>query len=723
MMDPNKLCLGGMQTRESGEGRCPSCGFENAEYEKTKSARTLPLQTILAGKYMVGRVLGEGGFGITYLAWDLNLEIPVAIKEYFPSGLVTRDTIAGNSTTVYMMSGDKQVYFKKGLDSFAQEAKNLAKFKNQTGVVSVQEFFFENNTAYLVMEYVKGIELKAYLLQHQKPLGQDKVIEIMSPVLNSLNKIHDSGIIHRDISPDNILIGSDDRITLIDFGAARTTVGNETKSMTVLLKHGYAPPEQYQTKGKQGPWTDIYALCATMYRMLSGVVPEEAIDRMVNDEVRPLKALRTEDPQIQVSDAVSDVIQKGLAIQISDRYQSISALQQDLVLASRGGENLKADASAPMQSGTVPPFGTNSAQTSQRRPVEGTARNQGSQPGSMDRTARKDQAERWTGGSSTKGNAQKNQPAKNQKLVIAGACGVIFLACVILVTALNAKNAGTGKSAKAAGQGIEENQQDLEDTSTETGSGKEEQKSKKPQLTAANIGWVKNWLLQDKKEAGEQLEVAENAGYKEHDDGTCTIYFVGYNQDGNILGNMRRFEVEAQSHGKEMELFDVQESYVGEPAFTKASSSSHLPEFEGITYGPENVIDRNNLTAWEEDGEGYGKGEWVQLSADKEYRVLGVCIKNGYMKDDMRLVKNGQVKKIRIGFSDGSTQDFSLNKTESASQDYSNIIIFKQPVYTSYMKFTIIDNYESAQYIDPVTGAVSTIDDDTAITDIFIIQG
>ena len=227
------------------------------------------------------------------------------------------------------MAGDQGHYYQSGLRSFEQEARNLAKFQNLPGVVSVKDLFFENQTAYLAMEYIPGITMKQYLRSKGNRLDERTVLRLMRPVLESLDKVHRSGIIHRDISPDNILITADQKVTLIDFGAARMASGNDGKSMTILLKHGYAPVEQYQSKGRQGPWTDVYAICATMYRMISGKVPEEAVDRIENDRVKPLTMLAREE-NFQVSRRVSDVIQKGLSVSASHRYQNVRSLIQEL---------------------------------------------------------------------------------------------------------------------------------------------------------------------------------------------------------------------------------------------------------------------------------------------------------------------------------------------------------------------------------------------------------
>ena len=197
-------------------------------------------------------------------------------------------------------------------------------------MVSVNDFFYENGTAYLVMEYIQGKSLKKYMKECNGTLPEAKVLEIMRPILDALAQIHKQGIIHRDISPENIMLSDSGEVLLIDFGAARTATGAETKSLTVLLKHGYAPVEQYQTKGKQGPWTDIYAVCATMYRMLSGILPDEAVERMVQDNLVPLEKLNRNGDGILVSHHVSAAIQKGLAVRPENRYQNVEKLITDL---------------------------------------------------------------------------------------------------------------------------------------------------------------------------------------------------------------------------------------------------------------------------------------------------------------------------------------------------------------------------------------------------------
>ena len=339
-MDINNLCYGCMREKDSPEGTCPYCGFNRTAYETERSVRALPTGTILNGKYILGKVLGEGGFGITYLAMDLNLEMPVAIKEYFPVGLASRDTFAGENTeTISVISGEKQQYYEYGIRSFSIEAENLKKFQNIEGIVSVKDFFKENRTAYLVMEYINGQTLKQYLKERNTPFSEDVALRFIKPVLNALAIIHGAEVIHRDISPENIMITKDDRVVLIDFGAARISTGAETKSLTILLKHGYAPVEQYQTKGKQGPYTDIYAICATIYWMLSGIKPEEAVDRVIHDDLIPLHKLG--DRGVRISEQTSLAVQKGMAVHAEDRFQTIDGLLNALYINKK--DNITSD--------------------------------------------------------------------------------------------------------------------------------------------------------------------------------------------------------------------------------------------------------------------------------------------------------------------------------------------------------------------------------------------
>lgn len=313
-------CPNCMQTLGQGEDTCPYCGFDVSGYEEKPNC--LRPFTVLQGKYMIGRVIGMGGFGITYIGWDLNLQTYIAIKEYFPESFAHRDTMA---TTTVTTNENKQEIYNKGLKRYVEEARNLSKFYQLQGIVSVKDFFYENGTGYIVMEYINGVDLKHYLKGMGGKLDEATVLALMKPALESLYEVHKNGLVHRDISPDNIMVDNEGKIKLIDFGSVRGQSAETDKTYTVILKHGYAPPEQYYAKGKQGPWTDIYSLCATMYKMLTGEVPPNGVERMEDDTYQDPSALG-----VAVSPRTEAVLRRGLAVKAQDRYQHIGDMLNDL---------------------------------------------------------------------------------------------------------------------------------------------------------------------------------------------------------------------------------------------------------------------------------------------------------------------------------------------------------------------------------------------------------
>lgn len=280
--------------------------------------RVLRPGTKLHNRYLVGRVLGQGGFGITYIGRDLTLETYVAIKEYFPTQLVIRD--ASVSLEVRATSQKMGEMLSQGYEKFLKEARILARFRGETGIVDVLDFFEENNTAYIVMEYIDGQTLRAYLDKEGK-MPPNQVFSLMTPVMNSLDRLHQAGLIHRDISPDNIMLTVNGEIKLLDFGTVRNANIDGENTLTVMLKHGYAPEEQYDGKSMQGPWTDVYALCATMYKCITGTVPENALLRRKNDPVQPPSKLG-----VAIAPAQEAALMKGLACDSEDRFQSVREL-------------------------------------------------------------------------------------------------------------------------------------------------------------------------------------------------------------------------------------------------------------------------------------------------------------------------------------------------------------------------------------------------------------
>jgi serine/threonine protein kinase len=299
-------------------------------------------RTILNGKYLLGRMLGQGGFGITYIGWDLNLDIKVAVKEYYPTGFVTRETTSIARGTVQPFTGSQGDFFLSGLEKFINEAKTLAKFFSLPGIVSVKDYFRENGTAYICMEYIEGQTLKDYLAGMGGKLDADRVFDMMKPVMTSLAEIHKTGLIHRDISPDNIMISKEGSMKLLDFGAARDFTESGNKSLSVMLKPGFAPEEQYRSKGVQGPWTDVYALSATIYKCITGITPEESVERVHTDEVKPPSALG-----FAINPQQETALMKGMAVIQSNRYQDVSGLYAALF-------DGKADTPAPVALAPMP---------------------------------------------------------------------------------------------------------------------------------------------------------------------------------------------------------------------------------------------------------------------------------------------------------------------------------------------------------------------------------
>lgn len=322
------LCMGCMRKKPT-KGVCPYCFFDLEHYQA--SPHHLQPRTILSGKYMVGKALGEGGFGITYIGWNLNLEIPLAIKEYFPSGFVTRDV--GRADNVSVLSGNKAQFYEKGRERFLDEARILGKFDDMEGIVSVKDFFKENGTAYIVMEYLDGEDFGSFLNRNGGRLPVESVFEMMRPVMKALIAVHKKGLIHRDISPDNIRITTNSKVKLLDFGAAREVSGGE-KSLSIMLKPGYAPEEQYRTRGHQGPWTDIYALCATMYRAITGKKPMESLDRMGRDELLSPSQLG-----VSINPGQEYAIMKGMAVLAQNRWQSVQELYDAIFSPSNQQQN------------------------------------------------------------------------------------------------------------------------------------------------------------------------------------------------------------------------------------------------------------------------------------------------------------------------------------------------------------------------------------------------
>lgn len=316
IINGRNLCIGCMELLGDNEVECSHCGLNQRKYNPIP--RCLGVGSELKERYVTGKVLGEGAFGITYMGWDKRLNISVAIKEFFPCDMVSRDVICGANNAVYLYESKKKKSYQKLLDKFYYEAQCLSRFNQIDGIVSVLDFFYENNTAYIVMEYIDGISLKQYIHDNGK-MDIKTVLNKMEPVLKAMEQVHNAGLVHRDISPDNIMYRKDGSLVLIDFGAARVRNVDMTRTMTIMFKRGYSPQEQYRCMGKWGAYTDIYSLSATMYYMLTGVTPTDAVIRALGDELVPLKGA----PECQV-------IMTGMAVNANERWQTVGEFIENL---------------------------------------------------------------------------------------------------------------------------------------------------------------------------------------------------------------------------------------------------------------------------------------------------------------------------------------------------------------------------------------------------------
>ena len=311
-------CLGCMEDFRGYP--CPGCGFDPEKDKHMEYA--LPLQTILYGKYLVGKVLGQGGFGITYIGWDIALERKVAIKEYYPSGQVSRSPGTRNLTW-YTTEAAEQAH-RDGIQMFLKEARKMSKVDGIPGVVRVLDLFQENGTAYIVMEFIEGVTLKAKL-QQTGPLPWEQVREIFLSAIQTMAQVHKAGLVHRDLSPDNIMLLPDGSVKILDLGAAKDLSINSGASSMQVAKSGFSPLEQYTQRGGSGPWTDVYAMAATIYFTLTGKIPPIAIDRAEDDTISwVIPRLDTLPRQ------ALEALKKAMVVSAKKRTQSMEELEKGL---------------------------------------------------------------------------------------------------------------------------------------------------------------------------------------------------------------------------------------------------------------------------------------------------------------------------------------------------------------------------------------------------------
>lgn len=319
-MEDRKLCMHCMARKADEQEACPVCGFIERDFVPEK--HHLPPRTILKGQYLVGCALGEGGFGITYIGWDLFLHIPVAIKEYFPSGVVIRDQ---GQCTVSVFAGKDEQSFLKGRESFFREAQKVARFDNNPGVVSVKNCFIENGTAYIIMEYISGINLGVYASKRGGKLGFEETLRLLETPIRTLNALHGASTYHRDISPENLMLSKTGTVKLIDFGSAMES-DSEKKTRVLMVRSGYSPVEMYSTNGKDGSYSDVYSMAATIYKLITGVTPPAATERLDADPLVRPTMLGVKD----ITTTQENALMRGLTVQQKDRYQTMAEFFYDL---------------------------------------------------------------------------------------------------------------------------------------------------------------------------------------------------------------------------------------------------------------------------------------------------------------------------------------------------------------------------------------------------------
>ena len=320
------LCLGCMSYLENPNAPCPNCGW--LQTMKNTVSQLQPSYTLTnenqTEKYIIGRALGQGGFGISYLAWNANRGERVVVKEYFPATIVTR---ADEANVVPLNAKDSE-QLKHGLDNFLKEAYKMLEFSNEPNVVNVKNFFQANNTAYIVMEFIEGYTLKELIDNNGGRLPLEEVLNKLTPIADVLERMHKPKInaggqilrqplIHRDISPDNIMFTRNGIVKLLDFGAARSFEDNKTG----IIRTGYSPPEQFITndpKFIQGSWTDVYALAATIYHAITGQPPIDSISRLGSDSLVLPSSMG-----VKLEPFQEKALLKGLAPDYRKRYQTV----------------------------------------------------------------------------------------------------------------------------------------------------------------------------------------------------------------------------------------------------------------------------------------------------------------------------------------------------------------------------------------------------------------
>ena len=296
---------------------CPNCGYINSS--DIQEPYALEVGTVLKGRYLIGKTIGKGGFGITYLSYDIKSDKTVAVKEYFPRGMAVR---ALDNISIEVLASEQAAAFSEGKEKFSAEAAMLSEVKDNPEIIGIFDVFDENGTAYFVMEFVNGITLKEYALSNGM-ITANQGVYILKKLLPSLDILHNHNIIHRDITPENIMLCLNGEVKLIDFGSARYFSEDTQDNYSVILKPGFAPLEQYQRNGNQGAWTDIYSLALSVYYGMTLNIPYDPMTRL-DDDASFCRELEI------IPENLREIIRKSANVRKEDRYSTAKELLDDV---------------------------------------------------------------------------------------------------------------------------------------------------------------------------------------------------------------------------------------------------------------------------------------------------------------------------------------------------------------------------------------------------------
>ena len=685
-------CYSCMKQISEGSKFCFKCG---KPINSTYPPHHLKPGTILHNQYLVGNSIGEGGFGITYVGLDLSLDMKIAIKEFYPYGYATRNSTHSNDVTLNFQNEGE--YFKSGVENFLREARSIAKFNNESSIVDVRAFFEENGTAYIIMEYLDGENIGDKIKRDGK-YGSQEIFKLFLPMMGTLEKLHKENIIHRDISPENIRCMPDNTLKLMDFGSARYYTGIDKKTMSVQYKPGYAPFEQYNKNGNQGPWTDVYGLCATIYKCITGVAPVDSLERCQNDTLKKPSELGAD-----ITPSLEQVLMYGLSVYPENRCKSmreLAKITQKALNDNRAVIN-SGDAAASYVYGTQ--IVDDKSKTIYADNTYGDSFvNQNIKAGNRNENYYNGEANKINRDLNYNRQYSKENQQKNNTIPL-----VITIIAIAVI--------GLGVAGFFLFNNILGNTSDSDknrDTSATSSPTEQTEQTEAPTLTAAvetepdkdaDLVTVPDMSGKKATEAAYELGalgLKVETTYEESVDvpSDCVIR-QSIQPDRKInKGNTVMLVVAKEPDNQTSVDYKPNTNVSDATSFTSASASSTLEDQQGYNYSPSNVLS-NDTKCWAEGASGNGVGEWIKLDLPENQRIYDLQIINGYAGTVKQYENNAKIKKIRIEFSNGDSTTAEL-KVFPTNQRYTiQVVTLSRPVVTDYVKITILD-YEASVFED-----------------------